>query len=178
MSIIWSGEGKSLVNLASGGKLVTERYKLTAEYIYVETGVLGSKGEQIPLWAVRDLDTLQTLVQKARGIGDLVIHCEHNDYTGKASFSISNIEDFRSLRDKVAELAQTARLEYQKLQQTQHVNYSGAPLGAPPVPRQANVAPLDSDPLAKLEKLGDLMSKGLITQEEFDVQKKRLLGME
>jgi hypothetical protein len=33
----------------------------------------------------------------------------------------------------------------------------------------------DDDPLAKIEKLGELRARGLITQEEFDEQKRRLL---
>jgi hypothetical protein len=34
----------------------------------------------------------------------------------------------------------------------------------------------DEDPLAKIERLGQLRDRGLITQEEFDEQKRRLLG--
>jgi hypothetical protein len=34
----------------------------------------------------------------------------------------------------------------------------------------------DEDPLEKIEKLGELRARGLITQEEFDEQKRRLLG--
>ena len=34
----------------------------------------------------------------------------------------------------------------------------------------------DEDPLVKIEKLGELRQRGLITQDEFDEQKRRLLG--
>ena len=33
----------------------------------------------------------------------------------------------------------------------------------------------DGDPLAKIEKLGELRDKGLITEAEFQIQKQRLL---
>lgn len=178
MTLIWSGESKSLTNVASGGKIVTERYRVTSEYIYVETGLLGSKGEQIPMWAVRDLDTNQSLIQKARGLGDLVIHCEHNDYTGRRSFTLASIENFRELRDQIAGIAQDARLNHQRLQQTQHVNYSGAPFTGGLLAQTQDAGQPESDPLAKLERLGDLLSKGLLTQDEFEAQKKKLLGLD
>ena len=37
-------------------------------------------------------------------------------------------------------------------------------------------APAGDDPIEKLTKLGALLQNGLITQEEFDAQKSKLLG--
>ena len=59
-----------------------------------------------------------------------------------------------------------------------------AALGGGPVSRRtarAAVASVqadedDEDPIAKIEKLGQLRDRGLITQDEFDAQKGRLLG--
>jgi hypothetical protein len=43
-------------------------------------------------------------------------------------------------------------------------------------PAQQPAAAEEDDPLAQIEKLGELRERGLITQEEFDEQKRRLLG--
>jgi len=59
-----------------------------------------------------------------------------------------------------------------------------ASLGGGPVSRRAarsTVASVqseedDDDPIAKIEKLGQLRDRGLITPEEFEAQKRRLLG--
>jgi uncharacterized membrane protein YdbT with pleckstrin-like domain len=56
MAEIWSGVSKSLTNVATGGKISTLKYRITEDLIYVESGVLSSKGEQYPMWAVRDID--------------------------------------------------------------------------------------------------------------------------
>jgi hypothetical protein len=44
---------------------------------------------------------------------------------------------------------------------------------APPPPAEA--APSNDDMLVQLEKLGDLLAKGILTQSEFDAQKAKLL---
>lgn len=44
--------------------------------------------------------------------------------------------------------------------------------------QQAAPAPMDTNAqFAEIEKLGDLMQKGLITQEEFDAKKRLILGL-
>jgi hypothetical protein len=37
-------------------------------------------------------------------------------------------------------------------------------------------APVEDDPIAQIEKLGELKEKGLLTEEEFAAQKAKLLG--
>ena len=46
---------------------------------------------------------------------------------------------------------------------------------APPPPAPVAAAPDNDDMLAQLEKLGDLLAKGILTQSEFDAQKAKLL---
>lgn len=46
-------------------------------------------------------------------------------------------------------------------------------VAAAPAPARA---PDDDDPIAKIERLGELRDKGLLTAEEFEAQKRRLLG--
>jgi hypothetical protein len=170
MSIIWAGESKSLTSAATGGKVVSAKYKVTEDYIYIDSGFLSTKGEQIPMWAVRDVDVKQSLVQKALGVSDLKVLCEHNDFTGKKEVVLQSIEGARELRDLINTHSKAARVAYETQQKAQVVNYSGTPA----LPQTTSAPAVD--PIEQLEKLGALLEKGLVSQEEFEVQKTRLLG--
>ena len=171
MTVIWEGESKSLTSMASGGKIVTAKYKVTTDYVYLDTGFLSSKGEQIPMWAIRDCDVKQSLVQRARGISNLTLMCEHNDFTGKKEVVLEDIEGARELRDLINSHSKSSRIEHESQQKSQTVNYSGAPV----LPQTS--APSADDSIEKLEKLGVLLEKGLISQDEFQAQKMKILGM-
>jgi len=171
--LLWEGETKDLTSAATGGKVVKKRYKITTEYIYEDAGILGSREEQIPLWAVRDIDVKQSIIQKARNVGDVVVRVEANDYTGKPIIILESIETPKEVRDLLNSHSKSAR--DLRLQQQQSVNYvSGAPVMQTSSP--APSAPAAEDPIEKLMKLGELLKAGLLTQEEFDAQKAKLLG--
>ena len=171
---LWEGESNDLTSAATGGKVVKKRYRITAEYIYESSGLLGSKEEQIPLWAVRDLDVIQSMIQKARNVGSIRVRVEPNEYTGKTAILIENIQSAKDVRDLINDHARVARDT--RLRQQQNVSYTGAiPVaGISPV---AQAAPAADDPIEKLTKLGALLQSGLLTQEEFDAQKAKLLGL-
>lgn len=86
--LLWEGESKDLTSAATGGKVVKNRYRITNEYIYEDSGILGSREEQIPLWAVRDIDVKQSIIQKARNVGDVKVRVEPNEFTGKRKSSL------------------------------------------------------------------------------------------
>jgi hypothetical protein len=48
---------------------------------------------------------------------------------------------------------------------------------APPPPQPAAVPPSNEDVVSQLERLGALKAQGLLTDEEFNAQKAKLLGM-
>lgn len=168
--LLWEGEAKDLTSAATGGKVVKKRYRITTEYIYEDAGILGSKEEQIPLWAVRDIDVKQNIIQKARNVGDVKVRVEPNDYTGKKEMTLESIETPKEVRNLLNEHSRIAR--DLRLKQQQSVNYVGA---APVLGMQASNQGTE-DPIEKLTKLGALLKSGLITQEEFDSQKSKLLS--
>lgn len=182
MAVLWQGEGKSLVAQASQGTLGAKRYTITDEYIYSEVGSISSRGEQVPLWAVRDVDFRQTLMQKARGVATITVRTEHNDYTGAGMIALEDIAAGIELRDLINTAAQAARLAYQQRAQTQHVQYTGV-LPASSMPMQpvapAVAAPASAaapDKMQQLEKLAEMFSKGLLTEAEFSAMKASLLA--
>ncbi len=175
MTILWAGESKDLTSAASGGRLVKNSYKVTTDFIYVDSGLMSSSSEQIPLWAVRDVDVKQSMIQKARGLFTVTVMCRHDDFTGRSSIVMEDVEGGRELRDLLNEHAEIARREYQKRAQTQTLNYQG--VGQPPgVPATPDAAAAE-DPMEKLEKLAALRDRGVLTEDEFAAQKAKLLGL-
>lgn len=171
MSELWSGESKNLTALATGGKLISATYRVTTEYVYLDSGIVSTKGEQIPMWAIRDCDLNASIIQKARGVANLRLICEHNDFTGKKEVVLQDIEGAKDLRDLINKHSKEARIAHEVQQKTQTVNYTG---GAPVV---ASAAAPQDDSMEKLEKLGELFQKGLLTEDEFKAQKAKLLGL-
>jgi hypothetical protein len=168
--LLWEGETKDLTSAATGGKVVKKRYRITTEYIYEDSGILGSREEQIPLWAVRDIDVNQSIIQKARNVGNVRVRVEPNEYTGKKEITLESIETPREIRNLLNDHSRSAR--EMRLKQQQSVNYvGGAPVMSVPAP-----SAVSEDPIEKLTKLGALLQSGLLTQEEFDAQKSKLLG--
>lgn len=70
-TVLWEGASSDLANVASRGKVTTASYKVTEDAVQFASGVMSSREETVPLWAVRDVDFSQTITQKARGVADL-----------------------------------------------------------------------------------------------------------
>lgn len=171
--LLWEGEGKDLTSMATGGRVVKSRYRITREFIFIDEGIIGSKEEQIPLWAVRDCDVKQSILQKTRNVGDVTVRVEANDYTGKPAIKLENIETPKEVRNLLNEHSRIAR--DLRLKQQQTVNYTGQ-IPSPQAAQHQASPSTSQDPIETLAKLGALLKDGLLTQEEFDAQKARLLG--
>ena len=172
---IREGERTTLTSMASKGKLIRERYRLTSEYLYFDAGILSTKAEQIPTWAFRDVDVRQSIKQRAMGVGDVIVKCQHDDYTGRKVVEVEGVKDPKTVRDIMLQIGQKARLTYQQRSQTSYMNVSGGSVPLTNVP-QANVVDKAEDPYERIAKLKQLLDGGAITQDEFEAQKARLLG--
>jgi hypothetical protein len=61
---------------------------------------------------------------------------------------------------------------------TQAVNNASAQVAPPPQQAAPPPAPVaQEDPITQIERLGALKAQGLITEEEFNAQKAKILGM-
>lgn len=67
---------------------------------------------------------------------------------------------------RMDELEQQQAMQQQMMMQQQQAAASPAPAGG-----------ITDDAIAQIQKLGELKSQGLITDEEFDAQKRKLLGI-
>ncbi len=171
---LWYGERKSVGGAAVG--VSNQRYRITKDKIFVDAGLLSTSSEQVPLWAVRDVDVTQSLLQQGKDIGDVIVHLEHPEFHGKPMVTLDNIEGPHAVRDLVNSLVSEARAKKQMLTQTQYVQHSGG-YGTPGMAPQAPPAAAPVVDVAdQLRKLAELRDMGVLTEEEFTLQKQRLLG--
>ncbi len=116
---VWEGSTKDMVNAASNGRLTSCRYRLTNKSVYFDEGLLTSNSQHVPLWAVRDVNAKQGLLQKARGLGDVIVRIEHPDYTGKKELLLRDIEGPLTVRDQLNRYATKERREHDRHEKTQ-----------------------------------------------------------
>jgi hypothetical protein len=179
---LWVGEKKSAGTSAIG--VSTTRYRITRDKIYVESGLMSSVSEQVPLWAVLDVDVRQNLMQKGKNIGDVAVMIDTAQYPGHSGSELllDNVEDPFGVRDLLNSVVGEARAKKQMLTQTQYLQHSGPAFGAPAGPAfGAPAAPVGGgapvDVADQLRKLADLRDQGILSEDEFQLQKQKLLGL-
>lgn len=176
---IWVGEKKSLGTSAVG--VSSTRYRITKDKIYVESGLVSSVSEQVPLWAVLDVDVRQNVMQRGKNIGDVAVMIDTAQYPGHSGSELllDNVEDPHAVRDLLNSQVSEARAKKQMLTQTQYLQHSGTAFGAPQAAAPGGSAGGASsvDIADQLRKLAELRDEGILSEEEFAVQKQRLLGL-
>jgi hypothetical protein len=179
---LWEGQKKSLTNAATKGAVVGASYRVTEDALYFQTGVVSTHAELIPLWAVLDIDIHQGITQKARGIGDLWINLDVDHFRyGQRRVMIESVEQPMVVREIISGAANTQRrimLDYLHGMEVEkrkagasafHVPGSPAVEAAPAMPAQDQI-------LEQLKQLAELKTSGILTDDEFAVQKARILA--
>jgi len=81
-------------------------YKLTEEKLYVETGFLSKKEEEIRLYRIMDLTLNRPLSQRIFGLG--TIHCCSADKS-TPEFDIRRIKNAREIKNLLSDLVEKQR---------------------------------------------------------------------
>jgi hypothetical protein len=192
---LWFGESKNAATSAAG--VSKARYRITKDRVWIESGLLGTRTESVPLWSIKDMDVRQAVWQRGKDIGDVVLNLEDPSYganqdmfnmtgnpeggTTSGQVVLDNIENPYQVLDILSPLISEARTKKTIERQSQylHVNpgMAGAAFGAPPMPAapQPPAAP-QVDMVEQLRKLGELRDAGILTDEEFAAQKAKILG--
>ncbi|MGY1803019.1 PH domain-containing protein [Blastococcus sp. SYSU D00922] len=192
-STLWFGESKNAATSAAG--VSKARYRITKDRVWIESGLLGTRTESVPLWAVKDMDVRQAVWQRGNDVGDVVLVLEDPSYGAQADmFNLSgnvegtttgqvvldNVEGPYAVMDLLAPLISEARQKKTIERQSQylHVNpgMAGAAFGAPAPAAPPPAAPPQTDMVEQLRKLGELRDAGILTEEEFAAQKARILA--
>ncbi|WP_433352138.1 PH domain-containing protein [Micromonospora saelicesensis] len=162
--VLWSAVGQPLTGIGAG------RYKLTATMLYFERGVLSTNAQQVPIAHVVDVDLRQSLTQKARGVGSVVVKVQRTN--GLELVVLEDLPDPRAAVAVINQTAQAARLVEQQRMNTHH--YAGLPSLAPSMPPAP--VPTAVDPIAQLRQLGELRDAGILTEVEFTTKKAEILS--
>jgi membrane protein YdbS with pleckstrin-like domain len=165
---VWEGSPQTLTSMATQGKVQSTRYRLTATALHVERGLVRTDSQQVPLIAVYDIDVKQSMTQKARGVGDVVVHI--NTGAHAETITLEQVQDPKKLRDLINQTVADAK-RYQVEQGRTHVMVASSAPAAPAVAPAAG-----GDLVEQLTKLAALRDAGVLTEAEFVAQKTRLLG--
>ena len=104
---LWEADSQSLTTLASGGRAVTGRYRLTNLRLYATQGVTTSRTEQYELAWLFDIDIQQTFLQRARGVGDVIVHVRRG--WGQETVVLHSVPEPERVRDLLNQVAAQAR---------------------------------------------------------------------
>lgn len=165
---IWTAVGKPVTGIGGG------RYKLTPEYLYFETGTMSTKAQQIRVHEIHDVDASQTMTQKARGVGTIVLFARRSGSGYGERVELADIEGFREGVTVLNRVSHEARERLRAREQTQTVNYTGLATTPPASPSEVGQQ-LDLN--VELAKLAAFKEQGILDDEEFAAAKRKLLGL-
>ena len=186
-STLWFGQSVDVASKTTGVARAT--YRITKDRVWIDSGLLGTRSESVPLWAIRDIDIRQSVMQRGTDIGDVVLRLEDPGYsvdpagtfdlggqagsgTTSGEVVLDNVEGPHAVHDLLMPLVSEARSKKAVERQSQylHVNPGVAAAGSPqPAPATVDVAD-------QLRKLAALRDEGILSDEEFAAQKARLLA--
>ena len=133
-------------------KWVSTNFVITSQRLIFRQGIVAKTGIEIPLERVNNVNFSQGIFERMLGAGDLLIESGGED--GQQRFT-----DIRH-PDQVQNLIHAQMESVAQRRGT----YAHAPTTA------------STDVADQLERLEGLLQRGTITQEEFDSQKRKLLG--
>lgn len=164
---LWTARGLTLTGFGGG------KYRLTPTLLFFEKGILSTTAQQVPVAHITDVDMRQAMVQKARGVGHVLVHVQRANRV-----ELVVLEDVPEPRAAVAiinETARAARLREQMLHNTHH--FAGAASHLPAaMPGPAAATAVTPDPMDQLRRLGELREAGVVTDDEFAAKKADILA--
>ena len=136
----------------------TSNFAVTTDRIIHREGFIAKRTMEIPLEAINDIRFHQSIFERMVGAGDLIIQ--------------SASEFGRNVFANIPDPEGTQRTIYAEGERNKDRMYKGepaphaAPAGVPAAPSVTT----------ELERLADLRAKGVLSEEEFQAQKRRVLG--
>jgi uncharacterized membrane protein YdbT with pleckstrin-like domain len=139
---------------------ITSHFVVTSDRVIHRSGWLAKRSMEMPLERINDVRFEQSVLERVVGAGDLII--ESGGEYGQNQFS-----DIRHPED-------VQKLIYEKSEENQlRMERAAEGTGRSP---DTETIPTGETPIQQIEGLASLKERGLITEEEFETQKRRLLG--
>ncbi|HKN79766.1 MAG TPA: PH domain-containing protein [Actinomycetota bacterium] len=149
----------------------TSYFVVTSDRIIHREGWIAKRSMEIPLEAINDVRFHQGVFERMIGAGDIII----------SSASEFGREVFGDIRNP-EHVQKTIYQQGERNQDRMYRGVGGDSASAVPVPPATSGAttpampPASASTTGELERLAELRNKGVLTEDEFQSQKKKILG--
>lgn len=143
----------------------TSWFVVTSDRVIHREGWIAKRSMEIPLEAINDVRFRQGVFERMIGAGDLII-------SSASEFGREVFGDIRNPEEVQRTIYHQGELNQQRM-------YQGRDDRSPhPAPRVATPAapPAAPSTTGELERLAELRDRGVLTEAEFQTQKKKILG--
>jgi uncharacterized membrane protein YdbT with pleckstrin-like domain len=138
---------------------LTRHFVLTSERVISREGWIAKHSVEIPLEKINDIRFNQRVFERVVGAGDLIIRSASED--GPTTFRY------------VRHPEEVQKAIYHEAEKNGQRMFTGPASAEPSTPVAPRAAPSQ---VTELERLADLRAKGVLTEEEFQAQKAKILG--
>ena len=140
---------------------LTSNFVVTSERVIHRQGWIAKRSMEIPLEAINDVRFEQGIIDRIVGAGTLRI-------SSAADFGTSSFDDIRHPEEVQKTIYHQGELNKKRM-------YQGEQAAAPPPPAPA-IPPAAPSATTELERLAKLRADGVLTEDEFQAQKAKILG--
>jgi uncharacterized membrane protein YdbT with pleckstrin-like domain len=140
---------------------LTSNFVVTSERVIHRQGFIAKRSMEIPLEAINDVRFEQGIIDRIVGAGTLRI-------SSAADFGTSSFDDIRHPEEVQKTIYHQGELNKKRM-------YQGDQAAAPPPPAPA-IPPVAPSATTELERLAKLRTDGVLTEDEFQAQKAKILG--
>ncbi|MBQ2627606.1 MAG: PH domain-containing protein [Eubacterium sp.] len=102
--LIWQDRKRNFLGLP----WTFTKYALTEDRLFIDTGFLNQREDDVRLYRITDLTLTRSLWQRIIGTG--TIHCDSADQTMK-NFDIKNVKNAFDVKETLSELVEKCRLK-------------------------------------------------------------------
>jgi len=149
---------------------VTSYFVVTSDRVIHREGWIAKRSMEIPLEAINDVRFHQGVFERIIGAGDLII-------SSASEFGREVFGDIRNPEHVQKTIYQQGELNKDRM--FRGVGRDSAPaVPAPPATSGATPAmpPASASTTGELERLAELRNRGVLTEDEFQSQKRKILG--
>ena len=139
----------------------TSWFVVTSDRVIHREGWIAKRSMEIPLEAINDVRFHQGVLERMIGAGDLII-------SSASEFGRQVFGDIRNPEEVQKAISHQGELNKERM-------YRGGGRGSA-ASAQATMPPASASTTGELERLAELRNKGVLTEDEFQSQKKRILG--
>jgi len=139
---------------------LTSNFAVTSERVIHRQGWIAKRSMEIPLEAINDVRFEQGIFDRIVGAGTLRI-------SSAADFGTNSFDDIRHPEEVQKTIYHQGELNKKRM-------YQGGQTSPPPP--AASVAPGAPSSTTELERLAKLRADGVLTEDEFQTQKAKILG--